>query len=130
MEYVKMRKFSAPHRLEQERVNAYFQSQSLYWKEVYSSGGVEGKIYRERQEAALKWIESLALKPGSRVLEIGCGAGFLAVALAQHGLRVQAIDPAEATVELARRHAVESGTAELLSVDFGDVCALAFEDGC
>jgi SAM-dependent methyltransferase len=33
-------------------------------------------------------------------------------------------------VELARRHAVESGTAELLSVDFGDAYALAFEDDC
>src|SRR5260370_31806331 len=66
---------------------------------------------------------------GSRVLEIGCGAGFLAVALAQRGLRVQAIDPAEAMVELARRHAAGTGTAEVLSVDLGDVCALAFDDG-
>ncbi len=122
--------FSASHRRQQEKVNAYFRSQSSYWKEVYASGGVAGKVYRERQAAALAWIESLSLMPGSRVLEIGCGAGFLSVALAQRGLRVQAIDPAEAMVELARRHAVESGTAELLSVDLGDVCALAFEDGC
>jgi 2-polyprenyl-3-methyl-5-hydroxy-6-metoxy-1,4-benzoquinol methylase len=122
--------FVASHRRQQEKVNAYFRSQSLYWKEVYSSSGVAGKVYRERQAAALAWIESLGLMPGSRVLEIGCGAGFLSVALAQRGLRVQAIDPAEAMVELARRHAVESGTAKLLSVDFGDVCALAFEDAC
>jgi len=127
-EYVKMRKFGAPHRLEQERVNAYFRSQSLYWKEVYSSGVVEGEIYRERQEAALKWIESLALKPESRVLEIGCGAGFLAVVLAQRGLHVQAIDSTEAMVELARRHAVEAGVSRLLTVDLGDVCALTFVD--
>jgi 2-polyprenyl-3-methyl-5-hydroxy-6-metoxy-1,4-benzoquinol methylase len=118
----------ASHRQQQEKVNAYFRSQSLYWKEVYSSGGVAGKVYRERQAAALAWIESLGLMPGARVLEIGCGAGFLSVALAQRGLRVQAIDPTEAMVELARRHAVESGTAELLSVDLGDVCALTFED--
>jgi ubiquinone/menaquinone biosynthesis C-methylase UbiE len=120
----------ASHRRQQEKVNAYFRSQSSYWKGVYSSGGVAGNVYRERQAAALDWIESLGLMPQARVLEIGCGAGFLSVALAQRGLRVQAIDPAEAMVELARRHAVESGTAELLSVDLGDVCALAFEDGC
>ncbi len=125
-----MIKLMASHRRQQEKVNAYFQSQSSYWKDIYASGGVAGNVYQERQAAALAWIERLGLMPGSRVLEIGCGAGFLSVALAQRGLRVQAIDPAEAMVELARRHAVESGTAELLSVDLGDVCALAFEDGC
>ena len=124
-----MLKFTALHRRQQEKVNAYFQSMSSYWKDIYASGGVQGEAYRERQAAALAWIEDLGLKQGSRVLEIGCGAGFLSVALAQRGLCVQAIDPAEAMVELARRHAVESGVAELLSVDPGDVCALAFEDG-
>src|SRR5260221_13254232 len=125
-----MIKFMASHRRQQEKVGAYFQSMSSYWTDIYASGSVQGKVYRERQAAALAWIDSLALVPGSKVLEIGCGAGFLSVALAQRGLRVHAIDPAEAMVELARRHAVEAGTAELLSVDLGDICALAFEDGC
>jgi 2-polyprenyl-3-methyl-5-hydroxy-6-metoxy-1,4-benzoquinol methylase len=78
---------------------------------------------------ALAWIDSLALAPGSQVLEIGCGAGFMAVALAQRGFRVQAIDAAEGMVELSRRHAAESGTTKLLSVDLGDVYSLAFENG-
>ena len=68
---------------QQEKVNAYFQSMSSYWKEVYSSGTVPGKIYGERQAAVLDWIESLDLKPGSRVLEIGCGAGRLSHVLAE-----------------------------------------------
>src|SRR5258708_27071618 len=110
----------------QQQVNAYFQSQSSYWEDIYSSSGVQGEVYRERQAAALAWIDSLALVPGSKVLEIGCGAGFLSVALAQRGLRVQAIDPAEAMVELARRHAVESGTAALLSVAGGGFSPLTF----
>src|SRR5258708_4342001 len=122
--------FIASHRRQQEKVNAYFRSQSSYWKEVYASGGVAGKVYRERQAAALAWIESLVLMPGSRVLEIGCGAGFLAVALAQRGLCVKAIDSAEAMVWLARRRAAGSGTADLLSLAVGDVSALTFEDGC
>src|SRR5713226_7399291 len=113
----------------QQQVNAYFQSQSSYWEDIYSSSGVQGEIYRDRQAAALAWIDSLALAPGSQVLEIGCGAGFMAVALAQRGFRVQAIDAAEAMVELARRHAAESGTTDLLSVDLGDVYSLAFDNG-
>jgi 2-polyprenyl-3-methyl-5-hydroxy-6-metoxy-1,4-benzoquinol methylase len=113
----------------QEKVNTYFQSQSSYWKDVYASNDVQGEIFRDRHAAALAWIDSLALAPGSQVLEIGCGAGFMAVALAQRGFRVQAIDAAEAMVELARLYAAESGTTELLSVDLGDVYSLPFENG-
>src|SRR5579859_2656747 len=92
-------------RRRQEQVNAYFRSQSAYWTEIYRSGDVAGEVYRQRQAAALAWIAGVGLAPGARVLEIGCGAGFLAVALAQRGLRVQAIDPSEAMVERARGHA-------------------------
>jgi ubiquinone/menaquinone biosynthesis C-methylase UbiE len=113
---------------QQEKVNAYFHSQSSYWKEVYASEGVQAEIYRDRQATVLGWIDSLALAPGSQVLEIGCGAGLIAVALAHRGLRVQAIDSIEAMVELARRHALASGTDESLSVEVGDVYSLAFED--
>src|SRR5215471_884248 len=105
-----------PLRQEREQVNAHFQSQALYWKDIYMSSGVQGEIYRERHAAVIAWIDNLALAPGSQVLEIGCGAGFLAVALAQRGLRVCAIDSTPAMVELARRHATESGTSGQLSV--------------
>ncbi len=124
-----MKEYAVPHLEEQEKVNAYFQSRSLYWKELYTREGVFSETIRDRQAAVLDWIDSLALAPGSQVLEIGCGAGFLAVALAQRGLRVHAIDSADAMVELARRHAAESGVTDVLSVDAGDVYALAFEDG-
>ncbi len=124
-----MKEYAVPHLEEQEKVNAYFQSKSLYWKELYTREGVFSETIRDRQAAVLDWIDSLALAPGSQVLEIGCGAGFLAVALAQRGLRVHAIDSADAMVELARRHATESGVTDVLSVDAGDVYALAFEDG-
>lgn len=123
-----MKKFVFPRRQQQEKVNAYFQSQSWFWKDIYASGGVFAEIHRNRHAAALNWIGSLALAPGSPVLEIGCGAGFMSIALAQHGFRVYAIDSVEAMVEQTRRHAAESEVTDLLSVDIGDVYALAFED--
>ncbi len=113
----------------QEQVNAYFQSRSSYWKDIYTSGGVQGEIYRDRQAAVLAWIDSLALAPGSKVLEIGCGAGFMAVALAERGFHVYAIDSTEEMVKLARQHAAESGHATQISLHVGDVYALNFEDG-
>lgn len=123
-----MSKFIAPHHWEQEKVNAYFHSQSAYWEDIYASSGVYAEIHRNRRRVVLDWIDNLALAPGSQVLEVGCGAGFMAVELAQRGFHVHAIDPVEAMIELARRHAAESGTSALLSLDIGDACSLSFEN--
>ena len=117
------------HRLQQqEQVNAYFQSQAMLWKDIYASDKLLSEIVRDRQTAVLGWVDELALAPESRALEIGCGAGFMAVALAQRGLRVQAIDSVENMVEQAQRYAVETGTADLLSITVGDAHTLAFDD--
>ena len=43
-----------------------------------------------------------------RVLDIGCGGGILAEALAHHGATVTAIDKAEASLSVARLHLLES----------------------
>lgn len=113
----------------QNKVNAYFQTRVSKWKNIYARATLRGEIYRARQAVVLDWIDGLALKPGARLLEIGCGAGFLSIALAQRGFRVNAIDSVESMIEQARLHAanmVES--TNLLSLDVGDVNALAFED--
>jgi ubiquinone/menaquinone biosynthesis C-methylase UbiE len=114
---------------QQEQVNAYFKSQASFWKDIYVSSDVYAQIHQDRHAAALAWVDSLTLAPRSQVLEIGCGAGFMAVALAQRGLRVRAIDSTEAMIEQARRNAEEAWATDLLSVDIGDVYSLAFDDG-
>ncbi len=43
-----------------------------------------------------------------RVLDIGCGGGILAEALAHHGAAVTAIDKAEASLTVAKLHLLES----------------------
>lgn len=124
-----MKKIADPYIQQQEKVNSYFQSQSAFWKEIYESNGVYAEIHRYRYATVLAWIDSLMLTADSKVLEVGCGAGLLSVALAQRGLHVHAIDPVEDMVEQARRHVMESGTAELLSVNLGNVYSLPFENG-
>ena len=44
------------------------------------------------------------LRPGSRVLEVGCGTGKLTRALAERGLSIDAVDPGPELVAVARRH--------------------------
>jgi ubiquinone/menaquinone biosynthesis C-methylase UbiE len=113
---------------EQENVNAYFQTRSSKWKDVYTSTCLRGEIYRARQATVLDWIDDLALESGSCVLEVGCGAGFLSIALAQRGFRLHAIDSVASMLEVARRHAANAQVTNLLSLESGDVNSLAFDD--
>src|SRR6266516_1906587 len=109
----------------QEIVNAYFRSQSMEWKEIYTRRDVQAETIRDRHAAVLDWIDTLALELGSKVLEIGCGAGFMAIALAQRGFRVHAIDSVESMVEQAHLNAMQCGVTDLLSLDIGDFYTLA-----
>lgn len=45
------------------------------------------------------------LKSGARVLDLGCGTGLLACRLAEEGLAVTAVDPAEGMLSVARARA-------------------------
>ena len=51
---------------------------------------------------------------GKRVLDVGCGGGILAEALAAEGAVVTGVDPSEKSLEVARQHARRSG----LSIDY------------
>lgn len=63
---------------------------------------------------------------GKKVLDLGCGGGFLAEEFAKDGLTVMGIDPATRCIEAARHHAAESN----LSIDYriGKGEALPFPD--
>ena len=73
-------------------------------------------------------VERLDLRPGHRVLEIGCGHGVAATLVCERGCRLTAIDRSPKMVEAAaRRNAafVEAGAAEFLvagleELDLGD----------
>ncbi len=123
-----MKKLAVPSLGQREQVNAYFQSQSSFWKNIYTSSGVYAQIHQDRHAAALAWIDGLALAPGAQALEIGCGAGFMAIELARRGLRVQAIDSIEVMIEQAHQNMEASGIAGLLSLSIGDASALTFSD--
>jgi ubiquinone/menaquinone biosynthesis C-methylase UbiE len=112
----------------QASVDAYFQDQASFWNDIYAGDDVAAVIYQERQATVLEWVDALKLPPGSRVLEIGCGAGFLSVELGRRDFRVQAIDTVEAMIELARRHAWDSGISDRLNTAVGDINALTYED--
>lgn len=57
----------------------------------------------------LQWIQSVTSLTGCDVLDVGCGGGILAEALARHADRVTGVDLAEKSIRIARLHAMESG---------------------
>jgi 2-polyprenyl-6-hydroxyphenyl methylase/3-demethylubiquinone-9 3-methyltransferase len=59
--------------------------------------------------ARLEFIDQRVGLQGKRVLDIGCGGGILAEAMAARGARVTAIDMAAAPLAVAQIHVRESG---------------------
>ncbi len=113
----------------QEQLDSYFDSRSAYWAEIYNARSVEGAIYQHRKAVVLRWIDGLALPRGSKILEVGCGAGLTVVELAHRGYAVEGLDSSEAMVENALRRASEAGVGDRVRVFRGDAHSLAFEDG-
>ena len=58
----------------------------------------------------LAWVESLAPLKGLRVLDVGCGGGILADAMARRGAHVLGIDLATKSLKVAQLHALEAQT--------------------
>ena len=61
----------------------------------------------------LEWIDSIAPLNGHRVLDVGCGGGILADAMARKGADVLGIDLAEKSLKVAQLHALEAGTPHI-----------------
>jgi 2-polyprenyl-3-methyl-5-hydroxy-6-metoxy-1,4-benzoquinol methylase len=94
-------------------IASYFSDSSEYWDRVYSSHTVKAQVYRNRMAVVARWA-TLAAGPGATAADIGTGAGHLAVALAECGIRVAAIDASEAMLASVARNAARVGVADLV----------------
>lgn len=76
----------------------------------------------------LEWIDSLAQLGGQRALDVGCGGGILAEAMARRAIQVTGIDLATRPLGVARLHALEAGVE---NIEYREISAeaLAAEAG-
>ncbi len=87
-----------------------------YW-DMRSDGFSDAVLHElgtRGEEVSREVAGRLGVVPGSRVLDVGCGPGFLSILLAQRGASVTGIDMSEMMVRRARENAGNFG----LDIDF------------
>jgi SAM-dependent methyltransferase len=82
---------------------------------------------RYMEADAERFFERLGVAPGASLLDVGCGAGQLAVIAARAGARVTGCDISTNWLERARARAAAEGLE--IGFDEGDAEALPYEDG-
>jgi 2-polyprenyl-6-hydroxyphenyl methylase/3-demethylubiquinone-9 3-methyltransferase len=89
---------------------ARFTSQADGWWDL----GGQFKALHQINPVRLAYVRDRAGLRGRRILDVGCGGGLLAEAMAAEGAWVTGIDLVAPALAVARRHALESG----ISVDY------------
>ena len=86
---------------------------------IFSRGA---QTLEDAQRTKLELVATkLALAPGQRVLDVGCGWGSFAIhAAQQHGARVVGITLSRTQAELARQRVAEAGVADRVQIRFAD----------
>lgn len=111
-------------------VESFFDADAPTWRSLYETGDdVFAAIHQLRHRIALDWVTDLHLPPGSRALEVGCGAGLASIEMARSGLRVSAVDATPAMVAMATTTVSRAGMHDRVTVGLADAHALPFPAG-
>ena len=97
---------------------------TMTYSSALFSGDVQQDLAGAQQDKYRRILRELALQPGERVLEIGCGwGGFAEEALRAHGVRLTGLSLSPAQTEFARERLQQAGVAdraELVLRDYRD----------
>jgi len=109
---------------------ALFLDESMTYSCAVFSRGAE--TLEEAQRTKLELVASkLELKPGMRVLDVGCGWGAFAIHAARHhGVKVTGVTISPAQAELARERVREAGLSdevEILVADYRQLPRASFD---
>ncbi len=110
---------------EQDVVRDYFSRRAELYERIYDrrAGAAARYWWRGLPMFQQRSLRALPALDGKRVLEIGCGTGDLAIALAQRGAAVVGLDLSPIMIDAARRRASRAGVAdriELHVAEFGE----------
>jgi len=117
---------------QQERSSAR-RSEDIAVYSDYGPGWWSSNLYLVRALKALvkprmKWFGRIAGSwSGERVLDLGCGGGFMSEAMARHGAHVIGVDPSLPALAAARNHAADGQFS--ISYQAGRAEAIPLADG-
>jgi ubiquinone/menaquinone biosynthesis C-methylase UbiE len=117
---------NAWRKVRQRRLDQHFESQAEKWKDIYETEDPRSIVLRGRLQRAVWFTRQLHLSAGTRVLDVGCGAGVMATELASQGLRVAAVDTVPRMLQLTQERATRLGLEESISVTLCDARRLPF----
>lgn len=89
--------------------------------------GDYGVFAKYLEPGALEFFDRLNIPSGTKMLDVGCGAGQLTIPAAKRGINVTAIDLAQNLVDQARERADSEGLT--VQIEQADAEELPFEDG-
>ena len=95
-------------------------------KATWESGDY-GVFAKYLEPGAIEFFDRLSIPPGTKLLDIGCGAGQLTIPAAKRGIDVTGVDLAQNLVNQANERAREEGLD--VKIVQGDAEALDFPDG-
>lgn len=88
--------------------------------------GDYGHFAQYLEPGALEFLERLAIPPRTRMLDVACGAGQIAIPAAHAGVQVTGVDIAENLIDQARARAKQEGVDA--KFDVGDAEMLPYDD--
>jgi SAM-dependent methyltransferase len=96
-----------------------------WWNTFFSGLAVEmwrGAMPPEATQADIDFLwKHLKLAPGARVLDVPCGAGRLALPLAERGCAVTGVDISQEFLDAAAEAAAEKGLSRAIALRRGDM---------
>lgn len=128
-------------------LGAKVEREARFWDGKQSAlAGLDPALYRvtaaDLSDRAVPWLPYLGFPDyvrhvldhvgdlrGARVLDLGCGTGYMSCLLAARGAQVDAVDVSEASLEVARWRAEISGLGDRIHFHVAPAEALPFPDG-
>jgi SAM-dependent methyltransferase len=86
-----------------------------------------GRIAQYDTQGGVELVRRLGIRPGERVLDVGCGTGNFALPAARAGASVTGVDFAPNLLRQARERAAGEGLG--IRLDEGDAQELPYDDG-
>jgi len=111
----------------QKLVDQWHRKNSVFWKDIYKRKDLDAFLIQQRHLTALNYIFDLSFPEATNTLEIGCGAGFMSIALERAGFTVTAIDSLREMIELTQQNARDAGVDNRIVAVTGDVHELPFQ---